>query len=156
VRDPRYSCFWSWIESVGSLICTCPGTWLCLSWKHESDSAALLRFGCERRDRLLGRGDDVAGRIVRRQSAHTRDHLQFYASARIACGSGWKPALGEFTLEQAAKHLEEKVPMDSNTIRQEAIAFPTGPSQAITYQIVKLQTDLRLLYFQTHCFILAT
>jgi hypothetical protein len=43
--------------------------------------------------------------------------------------------------------------MDSNTIGQEAIAFPTGPSQAITYQIGRRQTDLRLLYFQTHCFI---
>jgi hypothetical protein len=50
--------------------------------------------------------------------------------------------------------LEEKVPMDSNTARQEAIAFSTGPSQAITYQIGKLQTDLRLLYFQADCFIL--
>jgi uncharacterized protein (DUF885 family) len=61
----------------------------------------------------------------------------------------------KFTLEQAAKHLEEKVPMDSNTARQEAVAFSTGPSQAITYQIGKLQTGLRLLYFQTDCFILA-
>ena len=48
-------------------------------------------------------------------------------------------ALGEFTLEQAAKYLEEKVPMDPNTARQEAIAFSTGPGQAITYQIGKLQ-----------------
>src|SRR5438445_12979269 len=50
-----------------------------------------------------------------------------------------KLALGEFTLEQAAKYLEEKVPMDSQTARQEAIAFSTGPGQAITYQIGKLQ-----------------
>jgi hypothetical protein len=57
---------------------------------------------------------------------------------------------------QAAKHLKEKVPMDSNAARQEAIAFSTGPSQAMTYQIGKLQTDLRLFYFQTDCFILAT
>jgi hypothetical protein len=46
--------------------------------------------------------------------------------------------------------------MDSNTARQEAIAFSAAPSQTIIYQIGKLQTDLRLLYFQTHCFILAT
>ena len=50
-----------------------------------------------------------------------------------------KLALGEFTFEQAAKYLQEKVPMDSDTARQEAIAFSTGPGQAITYQIGKLQ-----------------
>jgi uncharacterized protein (DUF885 family) len=50
-----------------------------------------------------------------------------------------KLALGEFTLDQAAKYLQEKVPMDSDTSSQEAIAFSTGPGQAITYQIGKLQ-----------------
>jgi uncharacterized protein (DUF885 family) len=50
-----------------------------------------------------------------------------------------KLALGEFTLEQAAKYLQEKVPMDEQTAHQEAIAFSTGPGQAITYQIGKLQ-----------------
>ncbi len=50
-----------------------------------------------------------------------------------------KLALGQFTLEQAAKYLEQKVPMDPGTARQEAIAFWTGPGQAITYQIGKLQ-----------------
>jgi uncharacterized protein (DUF885 family) len=50
-----------------------------------------------------------------------------------------KLALGEFTLEQAAKYLQEKVPMDEQTARQEAIAFCTGPGQAMTYQIGKLQ-----------------
>ncbi len=50
-----------------------------------------------------------------------------------------KLALGQFTLEQAAKYLEEKVPMDSATARQEAITFSTGPGQALTYQIGKLQ-----------------
>ena len=50
-----------------------------------------------------------------------------------------KLALGEFTLEQAAKYLQEKVPMDEITARQEAIAFSTGPGGAITYQIGKLQ-----------------
>jgi uncharacterized protein (DUF885 family) len=50
-----------------------------------------------------------------------------------------KLALGEFTLEQAAKYLQEKVPMDADTARQEAIAFSTGPGQAISYQIGKLQ-----------------
>jgi uncharacterized protein (DUF885 family) len=50
-----------------------------------------------------------------------------------------KLALGQFTLDQAAKYLQEKVPMDSATARQEAIAFSTGPGQAITYQVGKLQ-----------------
>ena len=55
-----------------------------------------------------------------------------------------KLALGAFTLEQAAKYLEEKVPMDPTTARQEATAFSVGPGQALTYQIGKLQI-LRLL-----------
>jgi len=50
-----------------------------------------------------------------------------------------KLALGEFTLDQAAKYLHEKVPMDDQTARQEATAFSVGPGQAITYQIGKLQ-----------------
>ena len=45
--------------------------------------------------------------------------------------------------------------MDSNTARKKAIASSTGPGQAITCQIGKLQTDLRLVYFQTDCFIFA-
>jgi uncharacterized protein (DUF885 family) len=48
-------------------------------------------------------------------------------------------ALGEFTLEQAAKYLQEKVPMDAGTARSEATAFSTAPGQAISYQIGKLQ-----------------
>jgi uncharacterized protein (DUF885 family) len=50
-----------------------------------------------------------------------------------------KLALGQFRLEQAAKYLKEKVPMDEQTARRKAIAFSTGPGQAITYQIGKLQ-----------------
>jgi uncharacterized protein (DUF885 family) len=50
-----------------------------------------------------------------------------------------KLATGQFTLEQAAKYLHETVPMDEQTARQEAIAFATGPGQAIDYQIGKLQ-----------------
>src|SRR5438045_7682378 len=50
-----------------------------------------------------------------------------------------KLALGQFSLEEAAKYLEQKVPMDTQTARQEAIAFATGPGQALTYQIGKLQ-----------------
>ena len=47
-----------------------------------------------------------------------------------------KLALGQFSLEEAAKNLEQKVPMNA---RREAIAFSTGPGQVLTYQIGKLQ-----------------
>ena len=50
-----------------------------------------------------------------------------------------KLALGQFSLDEAAKYLEAKVPMDTKTARQEAIAFSIGPGQALTYQIGKLQ-----------------
>jgi len=50
-----------------------------------------------------------------------------------------KLALGEFSLERAAKYLQEKVPMDEQTARQEAIAFCISPGGAMTYQIGKLQ-----------------
>jgi hypothetical protein len=72
----------------------------------------------------------------------------------VPCGSDVKLALGEFTLEQAAKHLEEKVPMDSNTARREAIAFSSGakPSHHLSnrqtpdgFETVLLSD--RLLYF---------
>ena len=60
--------------------------------------------------------------------------------AWFRAATAWVGAsLGEFTLDQAAKYLQEKVPMDEQTARQEAIAFSTGPGQAITYQIGKLQ-----------------
>jgi len=35
--------------------------------------------------------------------------------------------LSEFTLEQAAKYLQEKLPMDEQTARQQAIAFSLAP-----------------------------
>lgn len=50
-----------------------------------------------------------------------------------------KLALGEFSLDEAAKYLQEKVPMDAATAHQEATSFSTAPGQAITYQIGKLQ-----------------
>jgi uncharacterized protein (DUF885 family) len=50
-----------------------------------------------------------------------------------------KLALGQFSLEEAAKYLQQKVPMDAQTARQKAIAFSTGPGQGLTYQIGKLQ-----------------
>jgi len=73
-------------------------------------------------------------------SPHTRESIYDFMRMRaIRVEVDVKLALGEFTLEQGAKYLKEKVPMDANTARQEAIAFSTGPGQAITYQIGKLQ-----------------
>ena len=73
-------------------------------------------------------------------SPHTREIIYNFMRLRaLRVEVDVKLALGEFTLEQAAKYLQEKVPMDEQTARQEAIAFSTGPGQAITYQIGKLQ-----------------
>lgn len=83
---------------------------------------------------------------------HTREIIYNFMRLRaLRVEVDVKPALGEIHARASCETFGGKVPMDSNTARQEAIAFSTGPSQAITYQIGKLQTDLRLLYFQTDC-----
>jgi len=53
-------------------------------------------------------------------------------------------ALGSFTIEEAGDYLARYVPMDRKTAEAEAAAFATGPGQAITYQIGKIQV-LRFL-----------
>jgi uncharacterized protein (DUF885 family) len=113
---------------------------LCLSWKHEDpirrhyfDSGANEGIGFYAEEMMLQTGffDD---------SPHTREIIYNFMRLRaLRVEVDVKLALGEFTLEQAAKYLQEKVPMDEQTARQEAIAFCTGPGQAITYQIGKLQ-----------------
>jgi len=113
---------------------------LCLSWKHEDpirrhyyDSAPNEGIGFYAEEMMLQAGlfDD---------SPHTREIIYNFMRLRaLRVEVDVKLALGEFTLDQAAKYLREKVPMDENTARQEAIAFSTGPGQAITYQIGKLQ-----------------
>ena len=113
---------------------------LCLSWKHEDpirrhyyDSGANEGIGFYAEEMMLQAGlfDD---------SPHTREIIYNFMRLRaLRVEVDVKLALGEFTLEQAAKYLQEKVPMDENTARQEAIAFSTGPGQAISYQIGKLQ-----------------
>jgi uncharacterized protein (DUF885 family) len=50
-----------------------------------------------------------------------------------------KLALGSFTIEQAAGYLAHYVPMDQKTAEEEAAGFATGPGQAISYQIGKMQ-----------------
>ena len=113
---------------------------LCLSWKHDDpirryyyDSGANEGIGFYAEEMMLQAGlfDD---------SPHTRQIIYNFMRLRaLRVEVDVKLALGEFTLDQAAKYLQEKVPMDEQTARQEAIAFATGPGQAITYQIGKLQ-----------------
>jgi uncharacterized protein (DUF885 family) len=113
---------------------------LCLSWKHEDsirrhyyDSGANEGIGFYAEEMMLQAGlfDD---------SPHSREIIYNFMRLRaLRVEVDVRLALGEVTLEQAAKYLQEKVPMDSQTARQEAIAFSTGPGQAITYQIGKLQ-----------------
>jgi uncharacterized protein (DUF885 family) len=113
---------------------------LCLSWKHEDpirrhyyDSGANEGIGFYAEEMMLQAG-------LFNDSPHTREIIYNFMRLRaLRVEVDVKLALGEFTLEQAAKYLHEKVPMDEQTARQEAIAFATGPGQAITYQIGKLQ-----------------
>src|SRR4029077_16474786 len=113
---------------------------LCLSWKHEDpirrhyyDSGANEGIGFYAEEMMLQSDlfDD---------SPHTREIIyNFMRLHALRVEVDVKLALGEFTLEQAAKYLQEKVPMDEQTARQEAIAFSTSPGGAMTYQIGKLQ-----------------
>jgi len=113
---------------------------LCLSWKHEDpirrhyyDSGANEGIGFYSEEMMLQAG-------LFEDSHHTREIIYNFMRLRaLRVEVDVRLALGEFTLEQAAKYLQEKVPMDEQTARQEAIAFSTGPGQAITYQIGKLQ-----------------
>jgi len=113
---------------------------LCLSWKHEApirrhyyDSGVNEGIGFYAEEMMLQAGlfDD---------SPHTREIIYNFMRLRaLRVEVDVKLALGGLTLEQAAKYLQEKVPMDEQTARQEAIAFSTSPGGAITYQIGKLQ-----------------
>jgi uncharacterized protein (DUF885 family) len=113
---------------------------LCLSWKHEDpirrhyyDSGPNEGIGFYAEEMMLQAGlfDD---------GPHTREIIYNFMRLRaLRVEVDVRLALGQFTLEQAAKYLQEKVPMDEKTARQEAIAFATGPGQAIDYQIGKLQ-----------------
>jgi uncharacterized protein (DUF885 family) len=113
---------------------------LCLSWKHDDpirrhyyDSGANEGIGFYAEEMMLQAG-------LFYDSPHTREIIYNFMRLRaLRVEVDVKLALGEFTLDQAAKYLQEKVPMDEQTARQEAIAFATGPGQAITYQIGKLQ-----------------
>ena len=118
---------------------------LCLSWKQEDpirrhyyDSGANEGIGFYAEEMMLQAGlfDD---------SPRTREIIYNFMRLRaLRVEVDVQLALGQFTLDQAAQYLEQRVPMDHETARSEAIAFATGPGQALTYQIGKLQI-LRLL-----------
>jgi uncharacterized protein (DUF885 family) len=113
---------------------------LCLSWKHEDpirrqyyDSGSNEGIGFYAEEMMLQAGlfDD---------SPHTREIIYTFARLRaLRVEVDVKLALGQFTLDQAAKYLEQRVPMDTGTAREEATFFSTTPGQAIAYQIGKLQ-----------------
>jgi len=124
-----------------------PGHYLqmALSWAHEDeirrhfyDSGANEGIGFYAEEMMLQAGlfDD---------SPRTREMIYNYARLRaLRVEVDVKLALGLFTIEQAADYLARTVPMDPPTARQEASFFASGPGQAITYQIGKLQV-LRFL-----------
>jgi hypothetical protein len=94
-----------------------PGHWfqLCLSWKHENpirrhyyDSGANEGIGFYAEEMMLQAGlfDD---------SPHTREIIYNFMRLRaLRVEIDVKLALGEYTLEQAAKYLQEKGPMDQD------------------------------------------
>ena len=113
---------------------------LCLSWKQENPirrhyyaSTANEGIGFYAEEMMLQAGlfDD---------SPHNREIIYIFMRLRALRVEGdIRLAVGDFTLDQAAKFLHDKVPMDMETAREEAIAFATGPGGAISYQIGKLQ-----------------
>ncbi len=73
-------------------------------------------------------------------SPHSREIIYNYMRLRaLRVEVDVKLALGEFTLEEAAKYLSRMVPMDEKTAHAEASMFATQPGQAISYQAGKLQ-----------------
>jgi uncharacterized protein DUF885 len=113
---------------------------LALAWAHENplrrryyDSGANEGIGFYAEEMMLQAGlfDD---------SPRTREIIYNFMRLRaLRVEVDVKLALGEFTIAQAAKYLEEKVPMDGKTALEEAAFFASGPGQAITYEIGKLQ-----------------
>src|SRR5207237_9476981 len=144
-HSPNLRYFWRATAQDPRPICVhegIPGHYfqLCLSWKHENPirrhyyaSTANEGIGFYAEEMMLQAGlfDD---------SPRTREIIYNFMRLRaLRVEVDVRLALGEFSLDQAAKYLQEKVPMDAGTARQEAIAFATGPGQAISYQIGKLQ-----------------
>ena len=143
--SPNLGYFWRATAQDPRPICVhegIPGHYfqLCLSWTHENPirrhyyaSTANEGIGFYAEEMMLQAGlfDD---------SPHTREIIYNFMRLRaLRVEVDVRLALGQFTLGQAAKYLHDKVPMDSETAREEATAFATGPGGAISYQIGKLQ-----------------
>lgn len=111
-----------------------------LSWRHpnvirryfyDSGSNEGIAFYAEEMMLQAGLFDD---------SPRSREIIYNFARLRaLRVEVDVKLAIGLFSIEQAADYLERNVPMDRQTARHEAAFFATGPGQAITYQIGKLQ-----------------
>jgi uncharacterized protein (DUF885 family) len=143
--SPRLGYFWRATAQDPRPICVhegIPGHYfqLCLSWKQENPirrhyyaSTANEGIGFYAEEMMLQAGlfDD---------SPHTREIIYNFMRLRaLRVEVDVRLALGQATLDQAAKYLHDKVPMDMETAREEATAFATGPGGAISYQIGKLQ-----------------
>jgi Bacterial protein of unknown function (DUF885) len=114
---------------------------LVLSWMHPNplrrhyyDSGANEGTGFYAEEMMLQAGyfDD---------SPKTRELIYTFARFRaLRVEVDVKLAGGEFTIDEAARYLEDKMDLDRATAVQEAIFFAATPGQAISYQIGKLQT----------------
>ena len=113
---------------------------LALSWAHPDpirrhyyDSGANegLGFYAEEMMQEAGLFDD---------SPRTREIIDNFMRLRaLRVEVDVRLALGEFTIDQGAEYLAKTVPMDAKTAHAEAAFFASGPGQAISYQIGKLQ-----------------
>jgi uncharacterized protein (DUF885 family) len=113
---------------------------LVLSWAHENpirrhyyDSGANEGIGFYAEEMLLQAGlfDD---------SPRTREIIdQFMRLRALRVEVDVQLATGRISIDQAGEILRTTVPMDAATAHHEAAFFASGPGQAISYQIGKLQ-----------------
>lgn len=113
---------------------------LALSWAHENpirrhyyDSGVNEGLGFYAEEMMLQAG-------LWHESPRSREIIYNFARLRaLRVEVDVKLATGQFTIPEAARYLEQTVPMDAATALEEAASFAAGPGQAITYQIGKLQ-----------------
>jgi len=71
---------------------------------------------------------------------HTRETIYSFMRLRaLRVDVDINLALGNYSINDAGKYLEQTVPMDKSTAYAEAMFFALSPGQAITYQIGKIQ-----------------
>jgi uncharacterized protein (DUF885 family) len=101
--------------------------------RHYYDSGPNEGIGFYAEEMLLQAGlfDD---------SPHSREIIYSFMRLRaLRVDVDVRLALGELSIDTAAAELEQRVPMDAATAREEASFFASDPGQAITYQVGKLQ-----------------